>query len=342
MALTDEQRERYSRTLALRDFGEKEMASVLKTTVSVVGAGGLGSPALRLLVAMGFGKVRIIDRDIVELSNIQRQTVYNTSDIGRPKADAAASNLALMNPDVEFEPITVSIDTNNAQKLLKGSDVILDGLDTVQSRRAVNSASVRLKIPYVFAGAIEYYANITTFLPGQTGCLQCMMGDVQDNPDNTCQTVGVSPMLLPMAASVEVQEAVLIAVNRHPRLAGRLMAIDMNDLAFDFFDIGRVEGCPICSAPTKRAAEKHDSPAVTMLCSGSFNVSPVGPTAIDTSAVARRVRGKHKTVERPGFVRVETDAGAQITIMQSGNAIIKGVSTASQALQLYQEMLSGL
>lgn len=342
MVLTSEQRERYSRTLALRDFGENEMASVLKATVSVVGAGGLGSPALRLLVAMGFGKVRIIDRDIVELSNIQRQTVYNTRDIGRPKAEAAASNLALMNPDVEFEPITVSIDMNNAQKLLKGSDIILDGLDTVQSRRAVNSASVRLKIPYVFAGAIEYYANITTFLPGQTGCLQCMMGDVQDNPENTCQTVGVSPMLLPVAASVEVQEAVLIAVNRRPRLAGRLMAIDMNDLAFDFFDIGRVEGCPICSAPTKRAPEKHDSPTVTMLCSGSFNISPAGPTAIDTSAVARRARGKHKTVERPGFVRIETDTGVQITIMQSGNAIVKGVSTSSQALHLYQETLSGL
>ncbi len=109
MKLSDEQRDRYSRMLALRDFSEKDLETVMNTTVALIGAGGLGSPSLRLLTAIGFGRIRIIDRDIVELSNIQRQTVFNTKDIGMPKAEAAAVNLNLMNPEVIFDPICVSI-----------------------------------------------------------------------------------------------------------------------------------------------------------------------------------------------------------------------------------------
>ncbi|MHA2359989.1 MAG: HesA/MoeB/ThiF family protein, partial [Candidatus Thorarchaeota archaeon] len=128
MKLTDEQRDRYSRMLALRDFSEKDMETVMNTTVAMVGAGGLGSPSLRLLTAIGFGRIRIIDRDIVELSNIQRQTVFNTQDIGMPKAEAAAVNLSLMNPEVNFDPICVSISEENAIDVLKGADIIVDGL----------------------------------------------------------------------------------------------------------------------------------------------------------------------------------------------------------------------
>jgi len=119
MKLTDKQRERYSRMLALRDFSDDDMETIMNTTVAMLGAGGLGSPSLRLLTAIGFGRIRIVDRDIVELSNIQRQTVFNTRDIGKPKAEAAAENLELMNPEVQFDPICVSIDDENGIDVLK-------------------------------------------------------------------------------------------------------------------------------------------------------------------------------------------------------------------------------
>ena len=174
MKLTDNQRERYSRLLALRNINEEDMESIMDTTVAVVGAGGLGSPALRLLAAIGFGKIRIIDRDIVELSNIQRQTIYNTADIGEPKAEAAASNLALMNPEIELEPYSISLQEENALDLLKGADIIVDGLDSFSTRRIVNKISLKLGIPYIFAGAVEYYANLSTFIPGRTACFNCI------------------------------------------------------------------------------------------------------------------------------------------------------------------------
>jgi molybdopterin/thiamine biosynthesis adenylyltransferase len=236
MKLTDKQRERYSRMLALRDFSEEDMNKIMNTTVAMLGAGGLGSPSLRLLTAIGFGRIKIVDRDIVELSNIQRQTVFNTEDIGKPKAEAAAENLSLMNPEVHFDPICISIDNENIVDLLKGVDVIVDGLDSFKARRAVNKASLLLKIPYVFAGAVEYYANLTTFIPEKTGCLHCVMGDAEDNPENTCAHVGVSPTVLSIAASVEINEAIKLALGREPDLANRLMTIDTSSLSFDFFD----------------------------------------------------------------------------------------------------------
>ena len=113
--------------LALRDFSEDNMDKIMNTTVAMLGAGGLGSPSLRLLAAIGFGRIKIVDRDIVELSNIQRQTVFNTDDIGKPKAEAAAENLALMNPEVHFDPVCVSIDDENAVDVIRGADIIVDG-----------------------------------------------------------------------------------------------------------------------------------------------------------------------------------------------------------------------
>ena len=226
--------------LALRDFSEDDMDTIMNTTVAMLGAGGLGSPALRLLTAIGFGRIRIVDRDIVELSNIQRQTVYNTEDIGKPKAEVAAENLERMNPEVQFDPICVSINDDNAIDVIKGADVIVDGLDSFLARRSVNKASLALNVPYVFAGAVEHYANLTTFIPGKTGCLHCVMGDAKDNPENTCANVGVSPTLLSFAATVEVNEVLKIALGREPDLTNKLMTIDTSALSFDFFDIGNL------------------------------------------------------------------------------------------------------
>ncbi|MFW9887004.1 MAG: ThiF family adenylyltransferase [Candidatus Thorarchaeota archaeon] len=246
MNLRPEQLDRYSRTLKLHDFSENDQMTLTDTTVSMAGAGGIGSPVLRLLASMGFGRVRIIDADTVELSNIQRQNIYNTGDIGKKKAECAAANLALLNPEVEFIPIVEQIDHINAKDILKGSNLILDGLDSFEARHAVNEVSVKRAIPYIFAGAVEYFANLSTFIPGETGCLNCVMGGAKDNPDRTAAAIGVSPELLSVVAGIEVREAVLMTLNREPNLAGKLMTIDISSLNFDIFDITRSQTCSVC------------------------------------------------------------------------------------------------
>ena len=339
MKLTDEQQERYSRMLALRDFSENDMETIMNTTVAMLGAGGLGSPALRLLAAVGFGRIRIIDRDIVELSNIQRQTVFNTEDIGKPKAEAAADNLELMNPEVNFDPICVSVDDDNVVDVLRGVDIIVDGLDSFKARRALNKASLLLKIPYVFAGAVEHYANLTTFIPGKTGCFNCVMGDAQDNPENTCARVGVSPMLLSIAASIEVNEALKLALGREPDLANRLMTIDTNNLSFDFFDIGKASDCSVCSQPQKHQDRKQSELTVTQLCSQSFNVSPGKLLKLDLDKLATKLDLDCSVRRRKRFLVVNLDNEIRMTIMPAGNVVVKGVASAAEASKLFQEII---
>ncbi|MFW9803271.1 MAG: ThiF family adenylyltransferase [Candidatus Thorarchaeota archaeon] len=343
MKLTPKQKERYSRMLALQDFSESDMESIAASTVSVVGAGGLGSPALRLLTAIGFGKIRIIDRDIVELSNIQRQTVYNTVDIGMPKAEAAAANLALLNPNVEFDPISASLDEDNARTLLKQSDIIVDGLDSFKTRFAVNRVSVALKIPYVFAGAIEFHSNLSTFIPDKTGCLHCLSGDAQDNPDYTCANVGVTPEILSIVSSIQVREAVLLATGREPRLANRLMFIDIASLSFDFFDIGRDEDCPVCSlGSTQQSFAQSELPRVTTLCSGTFNLTPGSPIELDLDSMAERLGGSYEIKQAKRWLKIRTESDAEVTLMPQANAIIKGVKSEQEALEIYQAILGYL
>ncbi len=343
MTLTPKQKERYSRMLALHDFSESDMESIAASTVSVVGAGGLGSPALRLLTAIGFGKIRIIDRDIVELSNIQRQTVYNTVDIGMPKAEAAAANLALLNPNVEFEPISASLAEDNARTLLEGSDIIIDGLDSFMTRFVVNHVSVSSKIPYVFAGAIEYHSNLSTFIPDKTGCLHCLSGDAQDNADYTCANVGVTPELLSIAASVQVREALSLATGREPRLANRLMFIDLASLSFDFFDIGRDENCPVCSVnATLPTVSQSEAPRVTTLCSGTFNLTPASQIEIDMDSIAEQLSSSYEVKQAKRWLKIRTESGIEVTLMPQANAIIKGVKSEQEALEIYQTILSAL
>jgi molybdopterin/thiamine biosynthesis adenylyltransferase len=340
MPSKDDRLEMYSRSLALRDFEIEDLEALEKTTITVIGAGGLGCPALRLLTAIGFGKVRIIDHDIVELSNLQRQTVYNFDDIGSPKVHAAATNLAKQNPFVEFEPIAMSITDNNALDLLRASDIILDGLDSMTARRAVNQASYSLKVPYIYAGALEYYANISTFIPDDTGCLYCLVGDVPDNPENTCATVGVSPPLLSIVAAIEVREAVLLATGRRPMLAGRLMHVDLENLGFDTFEIARSQRCPVCSSETPLSAGEESELNITMMCTNSFSISPGKPLALDLAKLSSNLKDAYRVTSRKTSLIIRSTSGASLTLMATGAAVVKGVAGRDEAVSFYRAVVS--
>ncbi len=338
MKLNQELRERYSRMLALRDISEEDMERIMNTTVTVVGAGGLGSQVLRLVAAIGFGHVRVIDRDLVELSNIQRQTVFNNDDIGKPKADAAVKNLRLLNPNVEYEGLCVSIEEGNALDLLKGSDIVIDGLDTFEARRHVNRAVLQLGIPYVFAGAVEYYGNLTTIIPGETGCLHCLIGDAKDSPEHTCASVGVIPTLLSWVASIQVQEAVRLATGKDPLLANRLMTVDIATLSMDIFDIQQSESCPVCSSAVEEPHDKNEL-AIHLMCSGSFNVTPVESTTLDLERIKQKIGGKYATRLTKRFLIVTIREGVKMTLMTTGTAVIKGVNSIEEAQDLYTEIV---
>ena len=332
--------ERQSRMLTLRDFDKDSLDSIMNTTITVVGAGGLGSPILVLLTSIGFGRIRIIDRDIVDLSNLQRQTIYNTEDIGKPKVDAAVENLSKLNSEVSFDPIAATVRFDNALDLLEGSDIVLDGLDSMEARRAVNAACQKLGIPYIYAGALEYYGNLSTFIPNQTGCLHCLVGDMKDNPDATCANVGVSPSVLSLVASLEVREAVLVASKKKPRLAGKLMHIDIETFSFESFEITKMEDCPICGTSEVALIERIKEISVTMVCTGSFSISPPGILSLNFDEIENQFESQYEVTRRLRSLILENKEGIKITLMSRGNAVVEGVQTADEAASYYTSIVS--
>jgi len=240
--LTGEDLETYSRQIVLRDVGYDGQLRIRNAKVCVVGVGGLGCPVAVQLTAMGVGLIRLVDRDVVERSNLQRQHLYDTNSLGKSKVEAASERLSALNPDVEIEIVPASVDVNNAVDLVRGMDVVVDGLDRLRPRYAINRACVQLKVPYVFGAAIEMFGNVSTILPGKTFCLECLLPDMSDEQLPSCSVVGVHPSVLGVTSSIEVSEAVRLITGGTPQLANRLLYCDLRRLSMDVIEI--VRRCP--------------------------------------------------------------------------------------------------
>ncbi|MFX1299403.1 MAG: ThiF family adenylyltransferase [Promethearchaeota archaeon] len=238
--------ERYQRFVVLRDVGEKGLQRIQKSKVAVIGIGGLGSISATKLVTLGIEQLRIVDPDVVDATNLQRQFLYREKDIGKPKVHLAARRLQPLNPEVTIEPIEVQLTKDTVNDLIKDMDVIIDGLDHFATRYILNDACCRNNVPYIFAGALEATGNLTTILPGKTACLECIYGGVDDAQQPTCHTIGVYPTLLGVVANIQVHEAIRIILGHSPRLAGHLLFVDLNSLRFDQFPIARHENCVAC------------------------------------------------------------------------------------------------
>jgi len=237
---------RYQRFIVLRDVGKAGLKRIRAAKVVVIGIGGLGSISATKLTTLGVGHLRIVDPDIVDASNLQRQFLYREQDIGKHKIPLAARRLQPLNPDVTIEPLQERLTEDTVDELVRGMDVIVDGLDRFAPRYIINRASVRLGIPYTFAGALGATGNLTTILPRQTPCLECIYGGVDDAEQPTCHTIGVYPTLLGVVANIQVHEALRILLGQTPQLAGHLLFVDLNSLRFDQFPIAHHHDCPVC------------------------------------------------------------------------------------------------
>jgi molybdopterin/thiamine biosynthesis adenylyltransferase len=243
--------DRYKRFIVLRDVGRKGFKKIQASKVVVIGIGGLGSISSTKLVTLGIKHLRIVDPDVVDASNLQRQFLYREKDIGQPKIHLAARRLRPLNPDVTIEPREEQLNENTVDGMLEGMDVVVDGLDRFAPRYILNKACVRNNIPYVFAGALGATGNLTTILPGKTPCLECVYGGVDDRNQPTCATIGVHPTLLGVVANIQVHEALHIILGQAPLLASQLLFVDLNTLRFDQFPIARHIDCPVCGPPTE-------------------------------------------------------------------------------------------
>ncbi|MGC8994804.1 MAG: HesA/MoeB/ThiF family protein [Pyrobaculum sp.] len=237
--------DRYSRQIPV--IGEEGQERLRKTSVAVFGVGGLGTLVARYVAGGGFKKLVLVDFDTVALSDIHRQILYTTDDVGKPKAEVAARVLSAVNPEVEVVPIAEAISPDLAERVVGEVDVVVDALDNWASRHVVNAAAVRRRRPLIHGAVQEWYGHVTTVIPGETPCLEDLFGRFKTLP--AC-AAGFCPVLGPavgVVSSIMALEVFRTALGS-PALAGKLLVVDLRHMAFDTIEIRRNPSCPVCGA----------------------------------------------------------------------------------------------
>ncbi|MGQ9460310.1 MAG: HesA/MoeB/ThiF family protein [Candidatus Bathyarchaeaceae archaeon] len=244
MKFSQTELERYDRQMRIKGLGKSGQSKLKKAHVMVAGAGGLGSPASLYLVAAGVGHVAIVDKDAVELSNLNRQILHWSTDVGESKSVSAIEKLRQLNPEVEVEAIPKAITPDNARKLVKAFTVVVDGLDCWSTRFLLNKTCVKERIPFVHAGVHSLYGQITTILPGKGPCLQCILPKPPPEEEKF-PVLGATPGTLGL---LEALETIKIITGLGEILVGRMLHFDGETMSFQEIRVERRLDCPVCGS----------------------------------------------------------------------------------------------
>ena len=250
--LTPEQRNRYQRHLLLPEVGEKGQQNLLDAKVLMLGAGGLGSPSALYLAAAGVGNIGIIDMDVVDASNIQRQILHNMDRVGERKVDSAKKTLTAMNPDLNVATYDVRLGADNVLDIIDGYDVIVDGTDNFPTRYLVNDASLLKKIPVVHGSIFRFEGQVTVFDPYNGPCYRCMIPEPPPAElAPSCAEAGVLGVSPGIVGSIQALETLKIILGIGETLVGRLLAFDALEESFRTFKVRRDPQCPACGENAK-------------------------------------------------------------------------------------------
>jgi sulfur-carrier protein adenylyltransferase/sulfurtransferase len=271
-ALSTEQKERYGRHLLLPEVGAEGQAKLLDAKVLLLGAGGLGSPTALYLAAAGVGTLGIVDDDEVDLSNLQRQVIHTTRDIGTPKVDSAEAAIAALNPDVEVVKYPVRLDSSNIMEIIDGYDVIVDGVDNFPTRYLLNDATVRLGIPVVSASILGFDGQLSVFKPHDGPCYRCLYPvppPAELAP--SCGANGVLGVLPGTMGLLQATEVVKLVTGIGEPLIGRLLLYEALGATFTELKVRRDPQCPICSREPSEItdAEMGVFPDYEAFCAGA-------------------------------------------------------------------------
>jgi sulfur-carrier protein adenylyltransferase/sulfurtransferase len=323
--LTTEERARYARHILLPQIGLEGQRRLKNARVLVVGAGGLGSPALMYLAAAGVGTIGVVDDDVVDASNLQRQVVHGVDDVGRPKTESAAETVARINPLVTVVRHDLRLDSSNALELLADYDVVLDGADNFPTRYLVNDACVLLGLPHVWGSIYRFDGQVSVWFAGYGPCYRCVFPDPPP-PDAvpSCATGGVLGVLCAAVGSVQVSEAIKLVVGQGDPLVGRLLVHDSLRQTWDSLTVRANPDCPVCGeAPTVTSLVDYEQfcgmPGASVASEPAVGAVPdtfaeVTATELATMLTARE-RGEREfelvDVREPGEREVVSIPGAR-------------------------------
>lgn len=330
--------ERYARQTLFFPNGAADQARLTRARVALVGCGALGTNLADLLTRAGVGFLRLIDRDYVELSNLQRQVLFDEQDLREnlPKVVAAARKLAVVNSEVQVQPLANDFNADNAERLLADVDLILDATDNFEARYLINDLSVRLGKPWIYCAAVGSYGVTMNVLPGQSACLRCVFPVAPTaGTVDTCDTVGVLGPIAAIMASFAATEALKLLIGANNRLRPGLLWIDVWHNTIQSTPLaGPTADCPTCQQRRFEFLEAAAGRTATLCGRDSVQVRPGRPQEVNLEELGQRLRGLGETSWNDYLLRFRVD-DYELTLFPDGRAIVKGTDDPTVARGLY-------
>jgi molybdopterin-synthase adenylyltransferase len=333
--------ERYSRQILFQGIGEQGQQRLLDGTAVVVGCGALGAVQIETLARAGVGRLRLVDRDVVELSNLHRQILYTEDDAvqGLPKAVAAERRVRAINSDVAVEGIVEDVRASNVERLFEGADVVVDATDNFETRFLLNDAAVKLGVPWIYGAVVGGGGLTMTIRPGVTPCLRCVFEEMPaPGSGPTCDTAGVILPAVAVVASIQAAEAIKLLSGRVDLLHGGIQQVDVWENRFTTIGLGGLRergNCPTCArGEYEFLSSEAGQSAITLCGRGAVQVTSRRAVRLDLPALAERLRSVG-TVELKQFVVRFRVGDVEMTVFPDARSIIKGVADPAVARGLY-------
>ena len=331
--------DRSSRQMLFGGLGPEGQRAIGRARVAIVGCGGLGSVQAALLVRAGVGHVRLIDRDFVEESNLQRQILYDESDVRslEPKAAAAARKRAQVNTLVEIEGLVDDLNPATVGRLLDGVDVILDGTDNFDARYLLNDYAVKTGTPWVYGACVGSYGLTFTILPGETACLRCVFESAPPpGLTPTCDTAGVLGSIVATVASLQSVEALKLVAGRRAALNRRIVMLDLWDNTYDEVELPTADpDCPCCGKRRFDYLEGRAGSETSSLCGrDAVQIRARAGAKLDLDELAARLAPLGHVERNPFLLRADIDAW-HLTVFGDGRAIVGGTDDPAVAKSVY-------
>ncbi len=335
---SDESVERYHRQVLLPVIGASGQERLRRGRVCVLGMGALGTHVATLLARAGVGFLRLVDRDVLEWTNLQRQVLYEEADVeaALPKAVAAARALGRVNRNVVIEPVVIDVDATTIVPLIADVDLVIDGSDNFEVRYLLNDAALELKKPWVYGGAISTLGTTLTIIPGETACLRCLFPDPPSAGSvPTCDTVGVLGPAAALIGALQAAEAIKLLVGAWSACNRTLITVDLWTLEIARVTAQRRADCPACALGERRFLSKRAPTQTVALCGRDAVQVVVHPRVeIDLALLMQRLAPLGEVHYNPYLIRFRTD-GYELTVFPDGRAIIRGTSDPAVARALY-------
>lgn len=335
----DKQLERYSRQILFPGIGEEGQRKLRSSRVLLVGCGALGSNIANTMVRAGVGCITIVDRDFLELNNLQRQVVFDEEDVARslPKAVAAAEKLRRVNSQVEVVPMVVDVNPGNIQQLVREADVVMDGTDNFETRYLINDACVEQGKPWTYGGVLASYGVSMTIVPHDTPCLRCVF--VQSPPPGTtptCDTAGILSSIASVVANIECVEAIKLLVGATDKINRGMIWLDIWENSFERVAGSKIaDDCPTCVAGRYDFLDAVGGTHATSLCGRqAVQVSVRGGSSVSFPELAARLRSAGKVQFNEYMLRFQVD-DYELVVFPDARTVIKGTNDEALARTLY-------